>query len=383
MLKKNINYIELKEKSIGNDRRLEMLNEVLANGTFLPNTVEYKDIDSSFKQWVEGEMRIVNSDGTVYPTMSLYSNQRFSEYMQSWKYTDANNNLILDFKTISRENNPRFGKIHNGYYNIPGDIFFLMKRKKVLDDNGSESFLDLKMKQPTAIDISYKLTIFTTKYQDINKFNADINRKFSSRQVYLSPNGYYMPMTLENINDESKYEIEDRQFYSQTFIIKVNAFIITEDDFRVEEVPLKLGVNLPSLEAVRKKPEAEIEECEMNAPYYYKPIILTIKYPICKTNVANFTIDTDFICNNIEVSNVLNNYRIFVNGEEVYEKESLSVKNGDDIKITIKKRFVDKESTIVLNGYNPNVVYDERKDVLENENDITQHIDNKEIASIK
>ena len=39
-----------------------------------------------------------------------------------------------------------------------------MKRCKVLDDNGTESFLDLKMKQPMAIDLSYKVTIFCTKY---------------------------------------------------------------------------------------------------------------------------------------------------------------------------------------------------------------------------
>ena len=174
MVKKNINHIDLKKGIEGNERRLEMLNEVLSNGTFLPKTIEYKDIDSTFKKWVEDDLKIVGDDGVIYPTMSLYSNQRFSEYMQSWKYTDSNNNLILNFKTVSRENNPQYGKMHNGYYNIPGDIFFLMKRKKVLDDNGTESFLELKMKQPTTIDLVYRLTIFTTKYQDINNFNTII-----------------------------------------------------------------------------------------------------------------------------------------------------------------------------------------------------------------
>ena len=32
----------------------------------------------------------------------------------------------------------------------------------------SESFLDLRMKQPVAIDFEYKVSIFTTKYEKIN-----------------------------------------------------------------------------------------------------------------------------------------------------------------------------------------------------------------------
>lgn len=380
MVKKNINHIDLKKGIEGNERRLEMLNEVLSNGTFLPKTIEYKDIDSTFKKWVEDDLKIVGDDGVMYPTMSLYSNQRFSEYMQSWKYTDSNNNLILNFKTVSRENNPQYGKIHNGYYNIPGDIFFLMKRKKVLDDNGTESFLELKMKQPTTIDLVYRLTIFTTKYQDINNFNTIINKKFNARQVYISPNGYYMPMTLENVNDESKYEIDDRQFYSQTYIIKVNGFIITEDDFRIDEIPMKFGVNFPSFESRRKKPEVEIDECETESPYYYKPVILTLTYPVCKTKSVKFTIDADFVCSEIVLSNVLENYRVFVNGDEIDTKNEFSFKNGDEIRVDIKKRHIDRESIFIMNGYTPNEVYDSRKD---NDYEIDQSTTNIEIEADK
>lgn len=374
MIRKNINHLELNETVYGNERKIDFLKEVLDNGTFLPKTVVYKDIDSDFKKWVEEKLKMVSDDGSIYPTMSLYSNQRFSEYMQSWKYTDTNNNLILNFKTVSRENNPHYGKVQNGYYNIPGDIYFTMKKKKVLDNNGSESFLNLKMKQPTAIDIVYKLSIFTTKYQDINHFNMAINKMFNSRQAYINPNGYYMPMILDSINDESKYEVDDRQFYSQTYLIKVLGYIITEDDFMVEEIPLKMGIKLPSLEKHRKKPEVEIEECEPYSPYYYKPIILTISYPICKINSAKFTIDTDFVCTDFDNINILDNFRIFVNGDEINTMPEFSFVNGDEIRIDIKKRYVDKESVMVLNGYNPNIVFDENNNNAENINDVEQDV---------
>ena len=117
------NYLQLTDVIEGNERREEMLSNITKNATLLPETITYKDIDEAFKSWVENELAITSNNGKEFPTMILYSNQRFSEYTQSWKYTDSNNNLLLNFKTITRENNPQYGKIQNGYWNIPGDRF--------------------------------------------------------------------------------------------------------------------------------------------------------------------------------------------------------------------------------------------------------------------
>ena len=380
MLKKNLNYLDINPAKEGKARQVEIMREALDNGAFLPKTVLYIDIDKAFKEWVDNELPILDDDGSLFPTMTLFSNQRFSEYMQSWQYTDANNNLILNFKTVNRDNNPQFGKIQNGYYNIPGERFYLLKRKVVLDDNGTESFLDLKMKQPTAVDITYRLTIFTTKYQSINDFNILINEIFSARQRYIQPNGYYMPMILESINDESQYNIDDRQFYSQVYNIKVMGYLITEEDYKVEEVPMKFGCNYSLAKRLNPKPEVEIEDCEEDSQYYYKPMILTIKYPVCRDNVAKFVIDTDFICNDIEQNNILNNFRIFVNDAEINKEGEISFKENDSIRIIAKRRYIDKEGILILNGYDPNVVYDEEKDNQEFP-DNSQPIGNKDFSA--
>ena len=123
MSKNNINHIDLVEKVEGYDRRLEIMKMPLDSNSFFPKTVNYKDIDLSFKEWVD-QIKISGEDGRAFPTITLYSSQRFSEYSQTWKYTDSNNNLLLNFKTVSRDNNPQYGSIQNKYYNIPGDIFF-------------------------------------------------------------------------------------------------------------------------------------------------------------------------------------------------------------------------------------------------------------------
>jgi hypothetical protein len=345
------NHIQLKEESVGNERRIEMLSDILQDGTFLPKTVEYKDIDEAFKKWVE-EKLYITAEGKEVPTMVLYSNQRFSEYTQSWEFTDANKNLILNFKTVSRENNPQYGSIHNRLWNIPGERFYLMKRCKVLDDNGTESFLDLKMKQPMAIDLSYKVTIFCTKYQLINDFNTLVNGLFDARQEYIWPNNHPMPMTLDGIQDESNYQIDDRQFYGQSYNIKVMAYIITEDDYRVEEIPLKKKMSSGSIVKNKTKADIEIDEEEHE---------LVVMFP-SGCSKAKFTIDCDFETEKRELTNIkttkkttfnengpieeiIYGYTLYVNGNEIVGNKYI-FKENDEIEIKVKK-IKEKELAVI------------------------------------
>jgi hypothetical protein len=334
----------LKKTSEGNERRKEMLEDILSNSSFLPKTVTYKDIDEAFKSWVEEKLVIKSDNGNDFPTMVLYSNQRFSEYTQSWKYTDKNNNLMLNFKTVSRENNPQYGKIQNGYWNIPGERFYTMRKEVVMDDNGSESFLVMKMKQPTAIDLNYKVSIFTTQYHSINDFNDKINRMFNSRQCYISPNNHFMPMTLESISDESSYNIDDRQFYGQVYQINVKAYIITEEDYRVEEMPLKHGFSIPMAKSDRSYPDVEIEECEDEG---FDRITVTFPEKTNK-NTAEFTIDTDFKIDEINIENLYRNYKFFVNDNIVLDPKGFSLKENDTVKIVISKQDKKSESKFLI-----------------------------------
>lgn len=335
------NYIQLLPETVGKERKLEILSDILENSSFLPNTVGYKDIDEAFKEWADKELSIYSETGKFFPTFSLFSNQRFSEYSQSWQHVDENNNLLLNFKTVNRENCPKYGKIQSGLWNIPGDSFFIMKRKSVMDDDGTESFLDLKMKQPTAIDLSYKLNIITDKYQKLNEFNTLINKKFNSCQCYIWPNSHPMPMKLEGISDESQYNIDDRQYYCQSFQITVMAYLITEDDFRVEEVPAKVDIQNQRHTIKRHKASVDIEECD-----YFSQI--TIMYDE-KTNYSKFELDVDFKIKNIDLINV-RHYSVMVNNESVKLEPDTILHNKDIIKVNVNKIKGNEESKILIAG---------------------------------
>lgn len=356
-MKKYLNDIELKSASVGNERRLELLSQIVKDGTFLPKTVEYSDIDADFKRWVEEDLR-VSYNGSLFPTMVLYSNQRFTEYSQSWRYTDANKNLILNFKTITRENNPNYGKIHDGLWNIPGNRFYTMKSTKVLDDNGSESLLLLKVRQPMAVDFVYKVSIFTTNIQAINDFNVIVNDAFKSRQAYIRPNGHYMPMILENISDKSSYQISDRQFYSQTFQIKVMGYVLREEDMKIEERPLKRGIKFGSyLNRTKAFVEVEEDPCDNHERYVNIPTRLIINFPVCVKKVEFDGIGQDFVITEITSENI-SEYKIYVNDEILGPELPIGIKDGEAVRINIRPKSSRFPSKLVLHGYDPGNVFD-------------------------
>ena len=128
------NTLKLRNKPYGTELRKNMAKEILKDSTPLPQTLLYKDIDEEFERWVKEDL-YMSFEGEALPTISLFSNQRFSEYMQSWENVDDKKNLILNFKAISRENNPKAGTIVGQSRNIPGEHSIVMKSIEAYDKN--------------------------------------------------------------------------------------------------------------------------------------------------------------------------------------------------------------------------------------------------------
>lgn len=304
------------------ERRKNISKEIIQHADYLPKTLSYEDIDRCFKDWVDEKLNVIQ-DGVKLPTMVLYSNQRFSEYMQTWKYTDENNNVRLNFKTVTRENNPSHGTILNQTYNIPGDRFYNFKSINAVDDSGRKYRIDYKMRQPTPVDILYKVSIMTNRYSSINSFNEKIQKTFKAKQSYICPNGHYMSIVLENISDDSEYNIEDRQFFSQTFSVKVRGYILTEDDFIVEENPMAAIICFEGDTAKRRKPTIELSEydpCYDNeSKYFKKPIEINVDLSFCYPykGKTKFTMDEYFVLTQFvlsEDSNIISdNVKLYIN----------------------------------------------------------------------
>ena len=357
--------------------------EELKDGSPFPNPLTYEDIDREFKKWVEDSLEITY-EGKRLPTMTLFSNQRFSEYMQSWKFTDEDQNPILNFKAISRENNPKSGTINGESKNIPGEHTWLMKRVVATDKNNREYYIEYRMKQPFAVDLIYKVSLFTNKFELLNHFNTLVNDRFKAIDCYIRPNGHYISMKLNDISDDSEYSINDRQYYSQSFNITVRAYIIPEDSFIVHEVPRLtfIGFDLEGegsyadveLGGIHKPADiqtilTETNDCIDNTPYHYRDVSIKAFIDPCD-NGLTFTMDMEFTATASRSFSINTKcFKIKINGDTVSESvngnipENIEFHNGDLVKICgVFKKKTSVPAQIVLNGFTKDIVDSEHDD---------------------
>ena len=351
--KKTITKVKLTDDTVyGKDRHRSYPKTILQDAPIFPKPLEYEDIDNAMFNFVDEYIPMVIK-GKSTPTFTLYSSQRFSEYSQSWEHTDEDGNLLMNFKTISRENNPKPGANQGGYWNIPGNKRHTLLIRDVLEDNGEEAYEIYSMGQPFAVDLTYRISIITDLFENINAFNQKINDLFKARQCYIRPNGHFLPVTLEEINDNTEYTISERKFYNQTVTVKVMAYIISEDDFKIEKKPKRIKLFMQG-DVRRPKPEINIDEF-FNDKIGHTEIELTIDFQSFHTK-TNFDIDTDFIVERTELYNV-RNYRLSVNDTPYYTDKGFTLKNGDNIKIFINHLDPNEMAQLKFIGYNPNSQY--------------------------
>ena len=193
------NIVKLRDRAYGNEKRENLAKEIVKDSTPIPQPLEYEDIDKEFKKWVNDELSI-SFEGDRLPTYTLFSNQRFSEFMQSWDKVDEKKNLIVNFKTVTRENNPKAGTLLGNIRNIPGEHLMLLKRVEAFDKNNRRYFIDYKVKQPFTIDLIYTIGLVTNKYELLNEFNQLVNDKFKAINAYIRPNGHFIPMNQNIIS---------------------------------------------------------------------------------------------------------------------------------------------------------------------------------------
>lgn len=356
-IRKKINNIRHGSKKYGRELRRSYSESILKGQPLLPLPLEYEDIDKAFITFVEEELPIIYN-GERLPTFTLFSNQRFSEYSQMWRYVDDRDNLLLNFKTVSRENNPQMGDNQGKLWNIPGDRRYIIAMRDTLEENGTESVEIYSIKQPYTIDLLYRISIVSDKNSVINDFNNQVNNKFKARQWYIRPNGHYIPMTLESILDETSYSIDERRIFVQSYTVKVMAYIINKEDMKVEKKPKRLKLNFEG-EVKRKAPTVDIEE------YYEENIVnkrLTFNISIkAYQNSVIFVSDTDAVITGTETDNV-RNVRLFINDVPYFIDKGFRFSEGDEIRIRVRAIDISLAASIVLEGYDPNSTYDKTKE---------------------
>lgn len=350
--KRNLTFVKLtKDETNGNIIRKSYAQDIVHKAPIFPKPLEYADIDAAFKDFVENELGLTVNDKDV-PTFTLFSNQRFSEYSQTWEHSDEEGNLILNFKTINRTTNPQGGENQGNLWNIPGNRFYTVFQRSVLEDNGTESIEVYSMKQPYAVTLEYRVSFITDLFENLSIFNEMVNDLFKSRQYYIRPNNHWVPLLLENVSDESKYSVSDYRFYTQTVTIKALGYIIHEEDIKVEKFPKRIHMGLVG-DKKKSKVSIDIEESEDELINQTMKLSLNFEEWHDK---AEFEIDTDMDIQEIEKINV-RTMRIFVNDTPIYYNKGFKVKNGDKIRIRISQFDIKDKASLVFRGVNPNYTF--------------------------
>jgi hypothetical protein len=286
----------------------------------------------------------------------------------------------------------------------------------VLQENGTEAYDRYTMKQPTAVNFIYSVSIITNKMELLNEMNEMMHYEFNAITTYITPNDHPMPLTLEDISDQSEYAIDDRKYYSQTFKIKLRGYIIRKEDYKVERIPSRLVISshdsdatgivnrrgknrreedkvqfvegleymftgnktsfiedvlktddeceVPPLKDYSPPPTEILEETDGNDDccppeedrYYNKVMKVIMRFDDCTLELS-FKIDKDMVLETVETKNVYD-FRILVNGEVMSLDDGINFYKDDDITVKITREDEFAESTLTLVGYDPEVKFD-------------------------
>jgi len=325
--------INIKNGKIGPERRQEILDGIADNGTFLPKGVLEEDMDQAVVEFTKSDKGFaISIDGKKVPVIFL-TIQRWTEFSKTWQFSDKYKNIELPFITIIRKPDIQQGQNQAGLWNIPGNRTYTYMKVPTWD--GVRKGIDLyKIPQPTPVDMTYEIRLFTNRMKDLNKFNRIFQRAFQSRQCYINANGHPMPLHLETIGDESNIDdFENRRFYVQLFEVKLLGYILDEEDFEV----------IPTINRTMIVTEVR-EEVLLNNNIVFEPHVnvntVNFTFNFKPKSEPQFTFTNQYSVSFSQLTGIVNLTRIviLVNGIGVFDGTILTsplVFNANDV-ITIK-----------------------------------------------
>lgn len=331
--------IKITTDKIGVDKRKELVDNIINKDTFLPKGILEEDMDQTFIEFVDKDERLsLMIDGKKVPVIFL-TIQRWTEFSKTWQFSDKYKNIKLPFITILRKPDIQQGQNQAGLWNIPSNRTYTFYKVPTWD--GVRKGIDLyKIPQPTSVDLTYEVRLFTNRMKDLNKFNRKIQRAFQSRQCYITPKGHPMPLHLENIGDESNIDdFENRRFYVQMFEIKLLGYILDEEDFEV----------VPTIN--RTLASFEVEEKLIYNKVIFEPLkkgnVVTYSFVWKPKTETQFTFTAQYNVTFTQLTDISNITRIIinVNNQVIFDGtvlgSSIVLNANDNVKITIYKNFLD------------------------------------------
>ena len=328
----NLNKLDLNKEIIGNNRSNEIMKMQFSETNLIPKPISYIDIDEEMIEFVSNNLSIT-SGGDKLKTF-FFVQQRMSEFTKTWEMVDENKNVLPNFKIITRDNDPKPGTLQSELSNIPGEPFFKIGTFEKVNNKNEKITISYKMKQPYCVDMLYDVKIITNRLTLLNKFNNKVNDEFKSKQSYLVVNGRYMPIILEDIDDDSDYDLDERKIFVQNIRLKVLGHIINEEDIVVEENIVSHLVDISVDNS--NKPNMSFLKDSNN---------VVVEFPRKSKTFTIFKSDGDYNITNILGENTLS-FNIKVNNQDVSGAFKLS--KYDRVQVSIQRDNKNNISKIIL-----------------------------------
>ena len=217
------------------ERVRELLDDTDAKTVFLPESISIIDLDGEIINILnDGKLSIVSESRKEKIPAYIFGAEKWSEFAKTWQYTDDDKNIILPIITI-RKTETKFGsRLGENRSFISNQRAYEYTRVPVKDkNNGVIGYEIYKIPNPTPIDITYEIRMFSDFSRDINRFDEKFMRQFQDRQLYLNVKGHYMPLFLQGGSDENEFDLEKTNYLVRIYNVTLRGFIIDENDFEI------------------------------------------------------------------------------------------------------------------------------------------------------
>jgi hypothetical protein len=303
--KKIKKHIKLTPELYGPSRRQEMLDQINQYGTFLPKSILHEDLDRGFLDFVKNELRVV-VDGKVVPVVDiLITTQNWAQFTQTWNINDLDKNVSVPVITTVRNPEVKYGSLPSLQYTIPNRKQFFYAMVPTWQ-NGRNGYDVYTIPQPVPVDIKFSIKIICNRMRELNAFNKAVIEKFSSRQAYTVIKGHYIPIIMDDLQDESVTEIEKRKYYIQSYNFTMMGFLMDENEFEIKPA---ISRTLALLEIDQKTYRSKKPKNDLISLSNEK---VTIDFPV---GVSDYTQTYEYGSDLFMLgSNNISSYQIFVNG---------------------------------------------------------------------
>jgi hypothetical protein len=214
----------------GFDRIEELMCETDIKTKYLPRTILLEDLDQALFDYVNNEMKVV-IDGNALSVIYL-DNDRWGELSKTWKLMDGDHNIPTPYITVRRTEKQAGTRLGTKYRVAQGRKFRYMDVPIL--DNGEVIYLRFKMPEPTNVDLTYEVILFTKYRVDVNMYDEQVLKNFASRQEYLVIKGNPVPLIFDNFAEANSIEnIDGDRFFVSKYTLKLLGFIQDEKEFEI------------------------------------------------------------------------------------------------------------------------------------------------------